>query len=431
MSNLRNALSSSRLRRPWLLGILAALAISAAVWGPVTFPSFDFAPTHDGEFHLLRLFLLDHSLRAGLWYPRWLPDLFMGFGYPLFNFYAPLTYYLGVVAIRLGLDTYGALQTVTAGAVLVGTAGMYTLAMALLGTAPRALFAASAYVLAPYPFITSLYLAGSVTQMWGVALLPWVLWAGMRAYGRASLAASVSLTVALSALVLLHNLSALIGAGLLLLWVAVSAAMDRHVAGIRAVVAATAAALGITAFFWLPALGERGLVQFELAWTSYREVSRWLYDPWLPVERIWDFNTPNNQTPIGPFDLHFVYPYIDHAPFKPPLGQAVLWGIGLLGVASLLWRRRFRRAVLIALFLVVAAGAWWLTTKWSQGVWEVVALIRTLQFPFRLHSVIALGVALASAAALPRAARLSLPLGAILVLLFGMASACRPAMAWG
>ena len=427
MSNPRSTLASSSLDRTWLLGLLAALAISAAVWWPVTLPNFDFASTADGKYHLLRLFLLDHSLRAGLWYPRWLPDLFMGFGYPLFNFYAPLTYYLGAVFIRLGLDTYGALQAVAIGAVLVGTAGMYTLATGLLGTAPRGLFAAAAYVLAPYPFITHLYLGGGVAQMWGVALVPWVLWAGLRAHGRASLGASVSLTLALSALVLLHNLSALIGAGLLLLWVAVLATMDRHVAGIRAVVAATAAALGLTAFFWLPALGERGLVQFELAWTSYEEVSKWLYDPWTPVQRIYDFDTPYNQTPVGPVDLHAAYPYIDHAPFKPPLGQAVLWGIGLLGVASLLWRRRLRQAVPIVLFLAFAAGAWWLTTKWSQGVWEVVALLRTLQFPFRLHSVIALGVALASAAALPRAARLSLPLGAILVLLLGwQALATRP-----
>ena len=417
MSNLRKTLHHLPPGWTWLLGLLAALAISAPVWGPVTLPSFDFAPTHDGKFHLLRLFLLEHSLRAGLWFPRWLPDLFMGFGYPLFNFYAPLTYYLGVVFIRLGLDTYGALQTVTAGAVLVGTAGMYTLATGLLGTAPRGLFAAAAYVLAPYPFLHNLYLRGAVPEMWGVALVPWVLWAGLQAYGRASFAASASLTIALSALVLLHNLSALIGVGLLLLWVAVLAAMDRHVAGIRAIVAATAAALGLTAFFWLPALAERGLVQFELAWANYREVSKWLYDPRLPVESIWDFDVPNDQTPIGPFDLHLTYPYTDNAPPKPSSGQAVLWCTGLLGVASLLWCRRFRQAVPMALFLAIAAAAWWLTTKWSDGVWEAVALLRTLQFPFRLHSVIALGVAVAAAAALPRPARFSLPLGAILVLL--------------
>ena len=65
MSNLRNLLSSPHLDREWLLGLLVALVISAAVWGPVTLPSFDFASTADGEYHLLRLFLVDHSLRAG------------------------------------------------------------------------------------------------------------------------------------------------------------------------------------------------------------------------------------------------------------------------------------------------------------------------------------------------------------------------------
>ena len=427
MSNLRNLLSSPRLDRTWLLGLLVALVISAAVWWPVTLPNFDFASTADGEYHLLRLFLLDHSLRAGLWYPRWLPDLFMGFGYPLFNFYAPLTYYLGTVFIRLGLETYGALQAMAIGAVIVGTAGMYTLATSLLGTAPQRLFAAAAYVLAPYPFITSLYLAGSVTQTWGVALLPWVLWAGLLSYRRANLAGMVALTLTLSVLVLLHNLSALIGVGLLLLWITVLAAMDRHVAGIRAVIAAVAVALGFTAFFWLPAIGERGLVQFELAWTSYREVNKWLYDPWLPVSPVWAFDVPYSQTPVGPVDLHTAYPYIDHAPLKPSLGQAVLWSIGLLGVASLIWRRHLRQAVPIALFLAFATAAWWLTTKWSDGVWEAVALLRTLQFPFRLHSVVALGVAPGAAAVLPRANRFSLPLGAIFVLLLGwQALATRP-----
>ena len=75
-----------------------------------------------------------------------------------------------------------------------------------------------------------------------------------------------------------------------------------------------------------------------------------LYDPRLPVEHIWDFDIPNDQTPIGPFDLHLTYPYTDNAPPKPSSGQAVLWCIGLLGVASLLWRRRFRQAVPMALF---------------------------------------------------------------------------------
>ena len=357
MSNPRSTLASSSLGRTWLLGLLAALAISAAVWWPMTLPSFDFAPTHDGEYHLLRLFLLDHSLRAGLWYPRWLPGLFMGFGYPLFNFYAPLTYYLGAIFIRLGLDTYGALQTVTAGAVLAGTAGMYALATGLLGTAPRGLFAAAAYVLAPYPFIHNLYLRGAVPEMWGVALVPWVLWAGLQAYGRASLAASMALTLALSALVLLHNLSALIGAGLVLPWVAVLAAMDRHVAGVRSIVAATAAALGITAFFWLPALGERGLVQFEFSWTSYEDVSKWLYDPWTTSEaRLCPLMFPTTRHRL----VRLICTLLTRIPITPRTSRRwVRRCSGVLGYSAspaCYGAAGFRQAVPIALFLARRSG---------------------------------------------------------------------------
>ncbi|MAG36749.1 MAG: hypothetical protein CL878_10990 [Dehalococcoidia bacterium] len=427
MSKPGNALPNPRIGWTWQLGLLAAIAISAAVWWPMTLPGFDFARTDDGEHHLLRLFLLDHSLRAGLWYPRWLPDLFMGFGYPLFNFYAPLTYYLGAIFIRLGLDTYGAWQAVAAGAVIAGTAGTYVLTTALWGTIPRALFAAAAYVLAPYPFLANLYIRGAVPEVWGVALVPWVLWAGLRVHGRGNLALSVTLAVVLSSLVLLHNLTALIGAGLLLLWAAALAAIHRRIGGVRAVAAAVVVASGLTAFFWLPALGERSLVQFELAFTSYEEVLIWLYDPLKPVERLFDFAPPYNQTPVGPIDLHAAYPYTNTGPIKPSLGQAVLWGVGLLGVVVLLWRRDFRRAGLVAFFLILAASAWWLTTRWSQGAWEVVAPLRTLQFPYRLHSLVALGVAVGGAAAVPRSARLAFPLCGVLALLLGwQALAGRP-----
>ena len=38
---------------------------------------------------MLRLYLFEWLTQRGVWYPRWAPDLFMGFGYPVFNYYAP------------------------------------------------------------------------------------------------------------------------------------------------------------------------------------------------------------------------------------------------------------------------------------------------------------------------------------------------------
>src|SRR3990172_9473386 len=61
-----------------------------------------FIASSDGLYHLYRLMEYDAVLKDGVWYTRWAPDFFFGLGMPLFNFYAPLTYYLGEVFHLLG-----------------------------------------------------------------------------------------------------------------------------------------------------------------------------------------------------------------------------------------------------------------------------------------------------------------------------------------
>ena len=48
---------------------------------------------HDDQ-HIARLYLLDQAIRQGDLYPRWVGGLGFNFGYPLFNFYPPLIYYV-------------------------------------------------------------------------------------------------------------------------------------------------------------------------------------------------------------------------------------------------------------------------------------------------------------------------------------------------
>ena len=42
-------------------------------------------------------------MRSGWWYPEWLPQLWFGFGLPVFHYYAPLYYWLlgGLVTVNL------------------------------------------------------------------------------------------------------------------------------------------------------------------------------------------------------------------------------------------------------------------------------------------------------------------------------------------
>src|SRR5438105_15010330 len=53
-----------------------------------------FFPIHD-DTQIARVFEMKKSLADGMFPVRWVEDLGYGYGYPIFNFYAPLAYYVG------------------------------------------------------------------------------------------------------------------------------------------------------------------------------------------------------------------------------------------------------------------------------------------------------------------------------------------------
>lgn len=75
---------------PWLAATLCGvLAAQPLMYGELSW-------LVDGELHLMRLAQLHELFRQGIVYSRWAPDMAYGFGYPVFNFYAPLVYYLAM-----------------------------------------------------------------------------------------------------------------------------------------------------------------------------------------------------------------------------------------------------------------------------------------------------------------------------------------------
>src|SRR5687767_5857900 len=144
--------------RAALWPILAAL-LSFLAWQPFVRPDFDVWRADDGEYHLLRVYVFEHAVKNGQWLPRWLPDLFVGYGYPIFNYYAPGTYYAALVLRAIGLDVYTTVQALGALAACFGAAGAFCLTRAValdITSAGRrtvivaGLTAALAYAYAPY-----------------------------------------------------------------------------------------------------------------------------------------------------------------------------------------------------------------------------------------------------------------------------------------
>jgi len=73
-------------------GYLVVLGLSLPVLWPLLEPAY--LSSHDGLHHLFRLLDLDWCIRGASLYPRWLPNLGFGYGYPVLNYCAPLTYHL-------------------------------------------------------------------------------------------------------------------------------------------------------------------------------------------------------------------------------------------------------------------------------------------------------------------------------------------------
>src|SRR3990167_10703069 len=87
------------------LPIIAVLLLSLFAVLPLL--GGGFFPIHDNT-QIQRVYEMGNALRSGMFPVRWSENLGYGYGYPLFNFYAPLAYYAGSVFYFLGFDALNA-----------------------------------------------------------------------------------------------------------------------------------------------------------------------------------------------------------------------------------------------------------------------------------------------------------------------------------
>jgi uncharacterized membrane protein len=117
------------LRSGWklfLMGLLGLVAIQ-----PLLKPAM--TCSDDGGHYLARFVELDHCLRQGAIWPRWTPDLVYGYGYPLFNFFPPLSFYPAELFHLLGLSFAQAWNAALALYILLAGMAMYLLAKDVFG----------------------------------------------------------------------------------------------------------------------------------------------------------------------------------------------------------------------------------------------------------------------------------------------------------
>jgi len=347
--------------------------------------------TADGIIHLYRLVELDNLFRHGVLFSRWAPDLVYGLGLPLFNFYAPLSYYLAEIFHLLGLSLVSALKAAFCLAILGSGATMYLYVRDVFGKTP-AIVAAVAYMYAPYQLYDSFF-RGILPEVLALALFPLVMWSFRRLAILEDRRYIVIGALGLAALPLTHTTSTLIIFPLLVAYVIALLLFKRErrptrgtlVAnsewrtangraqvgvwglgfGICGVVSALVLGLALSAFFTLPAILERQWIQIE----------RGLIPPNLDYHH------------------HFLSPAEVFSPPQPTdtgrMNPAVPRSLGLVqtipaiaAISGLRKKGKSQRLHILFCALVLMASVAMMLPQ-SVALWDRLPPLAYLQFPFR------------------------------------------------
>ena len=148
-------------------GIILVLLLSFWAIRPLFVSGF--FPMHD-DTQVARVFEMGKMLKDGIFPVRWVPDLGYGYGYPIFNFYAPLAYYVGALFILLGFDALTATKIMMGIGILLSGIFMYLLAREFWGEIGGVL-SGLFYVYAPYHAL-DIYVRGDVAEFWAYAFVP-------------------------------------------------------------------------------------------------------------------------------------------------------------------------------------------------------------------------------------------------------------------
>ncbi|MBN1886868.1 MAG: hypothetical protein JW850_02720 [Thermoflexales bacterium] len=354
----------------------------------------------DVELHVFRAAELGHALRGGAGYVRWAPDLWYGYGYPIFNYYAPLTYYLAnAFALLPGLDIVVGAKAILILGLLLAAAGAFLLGRDLFG--PRAgLVAAAAYTFSPYILFVNPHMRGDLPECFALALFPWLMRAGVSSFKFTCTARRrecqvsgltpriAACAVLWAALILTHNLMALILSVIFVAWQAyyvlrftfhVSSEAQKLPAKTAYLVPVTGLivlAAGLSAFFWLPFVAERGAVHLTVIGEGHFD----FHNHFVAWRSLF--------APSRPLDLGATAPK-----FQYNLGL-VHWLLALPAIPLAILYRRRPQGQALAFFAACSAWLVFLMLSPSAFVWERVPLMPYIQFPWRLLGPAALTLAM-------------------------------------
>lgn len=350
---------------PFLLGLILTVSL---LWPLVWAPYF----THHDDMQIIRLYEMGKCLADKQIPCRWVPDLGNLYGYPLFNYYAPLPYYFGAIIYFLTQSLLFSFKLMFAVPFLVSYIFMYLLGDRFWGKKGGSL-AAIFYSFAPYKAL-DFYVRGAMGEMWALMFFPAIFWAVAKLEEKSSIGNLLLLGVFLAGLITSHNLSSMIFLPIVLLWMILLFFKKKNKKFIWFSLGSIILALFLSAFYLLPVTFEKDLVHLETTvegYFSYTEHFKGFRK--LLIERFWGYGSSVREVPGGEKDG-----------LSYQIGWVHLLGLIFAIVASrVLWKKnRWLCSIIIFSVLVTFVSVFMINPR-SITVWQSIDPLKYLQFPWR------------------------------------------------
>jgi hypothetical protein len=222
-----------------------------------------FPYTHDGENHLARFASYKQAIREGQFPPRFAPNLFSRYGYPVFNYNYPLANILSLPFSFVHINYEVTFKILAMFAVMFGIWGTWEWLKALGIEKKGRVVAVCLYVLSPYLFSTVLF-RGNIGEIFALSLLPWVLWSvdQVKSFDWKWRDGLISI-ILWSAFLLSHNVTVIFTLPILILYVLLRKLWLGQ--GWKRILLISGMGILLTLWFWLPAVAEKSFTVVDEA----------------------------------------------------------------------------------------------------------------------------------------------------------------------
>jgi len=326
---------------------------------------------HDDQ-HIARLFLLDQGIKQGYLFPRWVDLLGFGFGYPLFNFYPPFIYYFAEAFHLIGFSLIWSIKLMIISGFVLAAGGIYVFVKNILGRL-SAFLAATLYTYFFYHAIT-VYIRGALAEFFSFATFAWMMVFLQRVENKPNLENALLLGIGFAVLILTHPLIAFpsgffIGAYILFCFIK----SNQKIIYLRSVVFGLTLGLSLSAFFWLPSMLERKYTLVDKVLTNeladYKKHFVYSDQLWYSP---WGFGgSTSNHADGMTFQLGKIH---------ISLALVTLMVFLFLFINKKIKSKNNRHFLLYGFLLFFSL---FMTTNYSQFIWEEIQYLSYMQFPWR------------------------------------------------